>query len=373
MSCSRAQRRQLSVSYAAVALFVKPLGFIIRQLEERETLVLGTIIRRCLGTIPLLLVLSIVSFAIIKSLPGDPVDILLGTAQRDIAPAQVSEMRRELGLDKPPAQQYFAWISGVVCRGQLGRSYRDGRPVAQVIAERLPATLSLVGTSLIFAFTFGITAGLLMAAINSTKFGPPLENAMISTALVFYSAPGFWLGFLVIALITQCPGLAWFPVLGLHAPGADSILPSLRYLILPALVLSCRRTAKVALFVRSSTLEELAKDYVIIARSKGLSKPGVIVRHVAKNSLLPAVSLAGLSLPALLGGSVLIENVFGWPGMGRLAVDATFGRNYPVLLALIMIYGALVVIANMMSDVVQMAMDPRMREHDQLAGSGGGP
>ena len=332
---------------------------------------LATIIRRCLGTIPLLFVLSVVSFAIIKSLPGDPVDILLGTAQRDISPAQVSEMRRELGLDKPPAQQYASWIAGVLCRAQLGRSYRDGRPVAEVIAERLPATMSLVATSLIFAFTFGITSGLLMAAINSTKFGPLLENFMITTALVFYSAPGFWLGFLVIALITQCPGLSWLPVLGLHAPGVDSVFPTWRYLILPALVLSCRRTAKVALFVRASTLEELAKDYVIIARSKGLSKPGVIVRHVAKNSLLPAVSLAGLSLPALLGGSVLIENVFGWPGMGRLAVDATFGRNYPVLLALIMIYGALVVVANMISDLVQMAMDPRMREHEQFAAAGG--
>jgi len=335
--------------------------------------VLGTIIRRCLGTIPLLLVLSIVSFAIIKSLPGDPVDILLGTAQRDISPAQVSEMRRELGLDKPATQQYLSWISGVLLRGQLGRSYRDGRPVTEVIAERLPATLSLVGTSLIFAFTFGITCGLLMAAINGTRFGPTLENLMITSALVLYSAPGFWLGFLVIALITQCPGLSWFPVLGLHAPGAATDFPTLRYLFLPALVLACRRTAKVALFVRASTLEELAKDYVTVARSKGLSQAGVIVRHVAKNSLLPAVSLAGLSLPALLGGSVLIESVFGWPGMGRLAVDATFGRNYPVLLALILIYGTLVVFANMMSDVVQLAMDPRMREYEQPAASGGVP
>ena len=261
--------------------------------------------------------------------------------------ADLKAMRAELGLDKPMVQQYFAWLEGVVVRHELGRSYRDGQPVAELIAQRLPATLVLVGTSIIFAFTFGITGGLCLAALNETKPGRSAEVALIALALVAYSAPNFWLGFIAISIVARSPMLAAVPVLGLHAPGAPTVMPSLSYLILPTLVLSCRRMAKVALFVRTSTLDEMAKDYITVARSKGLSKARVIIHHAARNSLLPVISLVGLSLPALLGGSVLVETVFGWPGMGRLAVDATFGRNYPVMLALIMIYGTLVIASNL--------------------------
>lgn len=324
---------------------------------------LETVIRRCLTALPLLLVLSILSFTIIKCLPGDPVDILLGNAQRDIPPQQLIEMRKELGLDKPVVQQYAAWLGGVL-HGRLGRSYRDARPVSEVIAERLPATLSLVGTSLLIAFSLGTLSGLGLAGLSNSRAGAAIEHVLVSIALILYSAPSFWLGFVAIALVTSCAWLSSLPVLGLHAPGAASTLPDWRYLLLPALVLACRRTAKVALFVRASTLEELGKDYITIARAKGLSRVQVIARHAAKNSLLPAVSLAGLSLPSLLGGSVLVETVFAWPGIGRLAVDATFGRNYPVLLALILLYGALVVFSNLLADVVQAALDPRIREFE---------
>jgi peptide/nickel transport system permease protein len=333
---------------------------------------LSTIVRRCLASIPLLFVLSLVSFAIIKSLPGDPVDILVGSAQKDVSPQIMAQMRSELGLDKPPAQQYAAWLKGMALHGEFGRSYRDGRPVKEVIAERLPATLSLVGVSLVIAFGVGILGGLAMAALNDSKLGKVAENVLITMALILYSAPNFWLGFLAIALVMQIPALSFLPILGLHEPGAGGLYPSFAYLILPALVLSCRRTAKVALFVRTSTLEELTKDYVTVARSKGLSKTAAIIKHAAKNSLLPVISLAGLSLPALLGGSVLVETVFGWPGMGRLAVDATFGRNYPVLLALIMIYGTLVVVSNLIADIAQYAADPRIREFESAAAGHGG-
>jgi len=329
---------------------------------------LGLIFRRCLGSLPLLLILSILSFAIIKSLPGDPVDVLLGTAQKDVSLADLKALRQELGLDKPVAQQYVAWMSGVLVHHEFGRSYRDGRPVSELIAERLPSTLMLVGTSIIFAFTFGITSGLFMAFLNGSKIGGYIESLLVTLALFLYSAPSFWLGFMSIAVITECSWFSGVPVLGLHAPGAEVALPSLAYLILPALVLACRRTAKVALFVRTTTLEELTKDYIVVARSKGLSNTAVILRHAAKNSLMPVVSLVGLSLPALLGGSVLVETVFGWPGMGRLAVDATFGRNYPVLLALIMIYGALVIVSNLLADLLQVAIDPRARELELSGG-----
>lgn len=334
---------------------------------------LAVILRRCLGSIPVLFILSVLSFAIIRSLPGDPVDVLLGSSQRDLPPQQLKALRNELGLDKSPAQQYCAWIKGVVAKGELGRSYKDSRQVSTVIGERLPATILLVGSALAVSFTLGIGWGLFMAYIRRMELLRPIEGALVVAALVLYSAPSFWVGFLVIALVTRIPACAGLPILGLHDPGqAIGFAAMLNHLFLPSLVLASRRTAKVALFVRASTLEELSKDYVTSAFSKGLSYAAVLFRHVARNSLLPVVSLVGLSLPALLGGSVLVETVFGWPGMGKLIVDATFGRNYPILLALILIYGALVIASNLLADIAQILVDPRQRESALESAKSGG-
>ncbi|HEY9730727.1 MAG TPA: ABC transporter permease [Drouetiella sp.] len=325
---------------------------------------LAIVLKRCLGSLPLLFLLSLVSFCIIKVLPGDPVEIMLGSAEKDVPAEQVALMRKELGLDQPPVKQYSAWLSGILTRAEFGRSYRDGRPAITVIKERLPATLVLVGTALTISFTIGIIWGLFMAWLRLTK-ASKIDSFLIGLALLFYSAPSFWVGFLAIALVAGLAPLSGIPVLGLHNPGDKGTLLALfEHAILPALVLASRRTAKVALFVRASTIEEMNKGYVTTARGKGLSNAAVIVRHVMKNSFLPVASLIGLSLPALLGGSVLVESVFAWPGMGRLAVDATFGRNYPVLLALIMIYGALVVSSNLVADIVQLYLDPRARDQE---------
>ena len=289
---------------------------------------------------------------------------MLGSAEKDVPPEQVAIMRRELGLDQPPARQYVAWATGVLTRAEFGRSYRDGRPAISVIKERLPATLVLVGTALTISFTIGIVWGLFMAWLRLTS-AARLDSVLIGLALMFYSAPSFWVGFLAIALVASYEPLSGIPVLGLHNPGEPgSLLALFQHAFLPALVLASRRTAKVALFVRASTIEEMGKGYVITARGKGLSNASVIIRHVMKNSFLPVASLIGLSLPALLGGSVLVESVFAWPGMGRLAVDATFGRNYPVLLALIMIYGTMVILSNLIADIVQLYLDPRARDFE---------
>lgn len=324
---------------------------------------IGVIFRRCLGSLPLLFLLSIVSFCVIKALPGDAVEVLLGTAEKDLPAEQVKLMRQELGLDQPLPKQYVAWASGIL-RGEFGRSYRDGRPALAVIQERLPATLVLVGSALTISFTIGIMWGLGMVWLRSTP-AAKLDPILVALALTFYSAPSFWVGFMAIAFVANSQFLSGIPVLGLHAPGeTGDLLSLLDHAFLPALVLSSRRTAKVALFVRSSTMEEMGKGYVTSARGKGLSHFAVLTRHVMKNSLLPVVSLIGLSVPALLGGSVLVESVFAWPGMGRLAVDATFGRNYPVLLALIMIYGTLVIFSNLVADIIQLYIDPRAREEE---------
>jgi peptide/nickel transport system permease protein len=323
----------------------------------------GIIYKRCLAAIPLLAVLSLVAFSIIKSLPGDPVDVMLGTAQRDIPPAVVLEMKKELGLDQPLPKQYLGWLGRIVTKGDFGRSYKDGRPVMQVIGERLPATAVLVISSLIISFTVGIIWGILLIWLRTAKASAIAENCVFALAVIFYSAPNFWVGMLLIAVLASTPQFDQLSLLGLHDPGTLPSLPDiLRHVILPAIVLSTRRAAKVALFVRASTLDELSKEYVLTARSKGLSKVAVIVRHVARNSLLPVVSLVGLSLPALLGGSVLVETVFAWPGMGRLAVESTFARNYPIMLALILLYGFLVIISNLLADIIQTMLDPRLQD-----------
>ena len=195
----------------------------------------------------------------IKVLPGDPVEVMLGTAEKDVPPEQVAMMRRELGLDQPPARQYVAWASGVVARGEFGRSYRDGRPAITIIKERLPATLVLVGTALTISFTIGIIWGLFMAWLKFTRVAR-LDSFLIALALMFYSAPSFWVGFLAIALVASYEPLSGIPVLGLHNPGqTGSLLALFQHAFLPALVLASRRTAKVALFVRASTLEEMDK------------------------------------------------------------------------------------------------------------------
>lgn len=316
--------------------------------------------KRCLAAIPLLLILSIVTFSLIYSLPGDPVDILIGTAQRDIAPEELAEMRRELGLDRPPAQQYLFWLKNGVMKGELGRSYKDGRPVVTIIQERLPSTALLVGFALVIAFSLGIAWGLSMVWLKQFRGGRPLETALFSLALVAYSAPSFWVGFIALSIVAAGSGPVEMPILSVHPPG-DSAGPALAvlYVILPAFVLSLRRASKVALFVRAATLDEVNKEYVVAAFSKGLGTLKVLTKHVLRNSLTPVISLVGLSLPAMLGGAVLIESVFGWPGLGRLMIEAAYGRNYPLIMGLVLTYGSVVVISNLIADILQYAADPR--------------
>ncbi len=291
-------------------------------------------------------------------------DVLLANAQKDMAPATLEAMRQELGLDGSLPEQYLRWAGAWLTGGELGRSYKDGRPVLAVIGERVPATLILVGTSMLVAFLTGTAWGLAMVWLRFNRFGLYLESFLAALALTLYSAPAFWLGCLALSLVVQCSWLSWLPVLGLHDPGdtARDWKTAICHLILPAIILSSRRSAKVALFVRALTIEEMSREYTITALAKGLSRFQTIVRHVFRNCLLPLTTLLGLSLPALLGGSVLIETVFAWPGLGRLAIDATFGRNYPVLMALVMIYGTLVIASNLLADILVMLLDPRVRQ-----------
>lgn len=316
------------------------------------------ILKRLTSAIPVVLILSFFCFAIVRAIPGDPVDVLLGNSQKDIPAEELTLLRKEFGLDEPIAKQYFTWLSGFVGRGELGRSYKDSRPVLTVIGERVVPTIALTLTALIFAFGFGIAIGLLMSYLAAQNFLMPYRILSIAT-LIVYSTPSFYLALLALFVFTQWHHLA--PVLAFSNPGEIySPMQFLNHVWLPAMVLAARRGAKVALFVKTSVLEELSKSYVISALSKGLSYKRVIVKHVFKMSLMPIISLLGLSIPSLLGGSVLVETIFACPGLGRLTVEATFGRNYPVLVALTVIYGVLVVLANLLSDIISQLVDPRL-------------
>jgi peptide/nickel transport system permease protein len=328
---------------------------------------LELLLRRCLQAVPLLVFLSIVTFAAVLSLPGDPVDVLVGNAQKDMAPAEIQVLRQEFGLDKSPVEQYFLWLSNGVLKGNLGRSYKDGRPVVTIILERLPSTIRLVATALVLAFGTGMVWGLSMVILKQSPIGKWLEAALFVVALVLYSAPGFWIGFLALTMAGRMSVLGDVPLLAVHAAGSPPVNPTAAlsafwYVLLPATVLSLRRMAKIALFVRAATLNELAQEYVTTALGKGLSRIRVLTKHVLRNSLAPIINLAGLSLPSLLGGSVLIETVFAWPGMGRLAVESTFGRDYPMILALVLMYGALVIFSNLAADMLELINDPRRRD-----------
>ncbi|PWT97149.1 MAG: hypothetical protein C5B53_08475 [Candidatus Melainabacteria bacterium] len=319
---------------------------------------LKLIIKRCLAGIPLLLLLSLLTFTLLRALPGDPVEVFIGASEKDLSAEQKQVLRQELGLDKSLPEQYFCWLKQTM-HGNLGASYKDGRPVLTLIAERVPATALLVGTALLIAMITGAIWGVFMAFLAYSKRASYLEELSLATAYALYSTPSFWLGFLLIAWVGQS-GLPQIHLLGLHAPGKVGI--GFTTILLPALVLASRRAAKLGLILRSSMLNEVNKDYVLCARAKGLSAIKTLFKHVGKNSLAPTINLVALSIPALIGGSVLVETVFAWPGMGRLAVEATFARNYPILLALTIIYGTLVILANLAADVMQMVIDPRLQE-----------
>lgn len=328
---------------------------------------LELLLRRCLQAVPLLVFLSIITFAAVLSLPGDPVDVLVGNAQKDMEPAEIQLLRQEFGLDKSPVEQYLLWVSNGVLKGNLGKSYKDGRPVVTIVLERLPSTIRLVATALVLAFGIGLFWGLSMVLLKQSTVGKWLEAALFVVALIMYSAPGFWIGFIALTMAGRMSILGDVPLLAVHAAGtplanAAATLSAFWYVLLPATVLSLRRMAKVALFVRTATLNELGQEYVTTALGKGLSRVRVLTKHVLRNSLAPIINLAGLSLPSLLGGSVLIETVFAWPGMGRLAVESTFGRDYPMILALVLMYGALVIFSNLAADMLELINDPRRRD-----------
>lgn len=281
-------------------------------------------------------------FLLIHLVPGDPVEAMLGESAR---PADRSALREALGLDRPLGEQYLNYLGGLV-RLDLGQSFQFQRPVADLLAERIPPTLELAGAALALALALAVPLGVL-AARNR---GGVLDSGAMGLSLLGISIPNFWLGPLLILVFSLW--LGWTPV-----SGRDGLVS----LVLPAITLGTGLAAVLARMVRSSVLEVLGEDYVRTARAKGLSEGAVMWRHALRNAWLPVLTLVGLQLGGLLGGAVITETVFAWPGVGSLLVEAIQNRDYPVVQACVLLISLAYVLVNTVTDLVYALVDPRIR------------
>lgn len=309
---------------------------------------------RLLQIPPQLLILVTLTFFVIRLAPGTPGVTLAQPSEAIISEKMMEQLRAYWGLDQPLHVQYLRWLRGIVTF-DFGTSYITGRPVLDEISERFVATLVLTSSSFLIGL-LGIPLGVIAARKRYSWF----DHSATLFAFGGISIPSFWLAIMLILIFAV--QLGWLPASGIRLAGeAKSPGALLRHLILPALTLAVGSMAPLLRYVRSSVLESLAEDYVRTAHAKGLPDRTVLFRHVIKNSLLPAVTILGLSIPGLIGGSTLVETVFGWPGMGRLAVDSALHRDYPITMALVVFTGSLTIAGNLLADLCYGLLDPRIR------------
>jgi len=302
------------------------------------------IIRRLLIMIPVILGISLIIFTVVRVIPGDPAYILAGPHATQ---EQMDQIRAQLGLDKHPVTQYFIFLKHLF-QGDLGTSTRTGLPVIREIMTRFPNTLVLALASILLATVFGVTIGIIAGVKQNSKF----DYLSMLVALLGLSMPVFWLGLMLMLLFSI--QLGWFP-----AVGADS----LKHIVLPAITLGANSTAIIARMTRSSMLEVIRLDYIRTARAKGLAEKVVISRHALKNALIPVVTVIGLQTGTLLGGAVLTEIVFAWPGIGRLLVEAILSRDYPVVQGVVLLIATVFIFVNLIVDILYSYLDPRIRYH----------
>ena len=297
-----------------------------------------------------LLGVSIVVFALIHLVPGDPVRVALGTRfDQDLYDA----LRERAGLDRPLIEQYFTWLGNAIT-GDLGVSFRNGQPVTTLILERLPATITLALAALLVALVVALPAGI----ISAIRSGSSLDYTVSAASQVGISMPDFWAGVMYILLFSLT--LGWLPSSG-FAPFGDGAVEWLRHLILPALTIGLISGSIITRFVRSAVLEAMNQDYVLTARAKGLTEWQVVRRHVLPNAWIPIVTIVGLQLGFLLGGVVVVELIFAWPGLGRLALVAVKDRDFTVLQGAVLYIAFMFLAINLIVDIIYARLDPRVR------------
>lgn len=310
------------------------------------------IVRRILVSIPVLFGVSVITFGLVHLTPGDIVDVMLA-AQPDIPAGEAERLRREFGLNRPVYIQYFDWLTDML-QGDFGETYSRGPGVGSLVAGRLPETIILGLFGWVFALVIAIPGGV-YAAIRRGKLGDDVSRFV---ALAGISIPNFWLGLMLIAVFAVRFG--WFPVLD---PQTDLLSREmLWWLILPGIAVGTAQSASLMRIMRTTMAEELGKEYVTAARAKGLPERTVILKHVLRNSLISVVTVAAFITASIVSGSVVIEVVFGWPGLGALFIDAILNREINLIMAITLFIGVAIVIANLLADIVYAILDPRIRD-----------
>lgn len=332
---------------------------------------LGKLLERLLHLIPVMLGVSAIVFVMMLVTPGDPVDIMLGEQQA--TEAQREALRKDMGLDQPPVQRFVHFLKNAAV-GNFGISYFHRRPVSEVIVERLPATVELTLAALVVSLLVAIPLGVL-AAVRKNSW---IDRWATVGSLLGISMPGFWFGLLLMLLFGVT--LQWLPISGrsdmasqvatvTHLLTVDALLAgnftvfrsALSHLVMPALTLGLPMAAVLMRVTRASMLEVLRQDYVTFAHAKGLSPRRVLYTHALRNALIPTVTMAALEVGSLLGGSMIVETVFGWPGLGRVVVESIFTRNYPMIQAAILLYALTYVLVNFLADALYTLLNPKVR------------
>lgn len=325
---------------------------------------LTTFVRRALAGLAVVVGVVTLMFFLLRVAPGDPALLLVGpTASAE----QLAAQREALGLDRPLPEQYVTWL-GSFLRGDWGNSIATGRPVRAMISAAWPATVSLVGLSLILSYLAGIAVG----AVQATR-GGRLDTTLSVVTVTLFAVPGYWLGLMLVMVFTYwARALPAFGATGLDAEflsGGGRVIDRLRHLALPLTTLTLIGLGGTARYVRGAMLDVRNSPHVAIARAKGLAPLQVTMRHVLRNALVPVLTLLGLSLPALFSGAVFIEAIFAWPGVGRIMVEAVGARDYPVIMAATAVSATLVVAGNLLAEALTAWADPRLRVAEPLAGA----
>jgi peptide/nickel transport system permease protein len=308
--------------------------------------------RRLLQMIPLLLGISLIMFALIQAAPGGPEAVFFENG-RFVNPQLAESYRQRLGLDQPLPIQYIKWL-GAALTGDFGYSFSDVRPVRDMIAERLPATLELMLTAFSFAALIAIPLGIFSAVRQYSL----LDFLGTGFSFLGIAMPVFWFG-LILQLLFSVK-LGWLPTSGRETVGDATVLDQIRHLIMPGLVLSLVFIAGWSRYMRSSLLSVIRKEYILTARARGLRERSIIWVHAVKNALIPVVSVMALDLAGLFSGAVITETVFAWPGIGRLFIQSTFSRDYPLMMGILMMGSFMVVAFNLLADLVYGWLDPRI-------------
>ena len=308
------------------------------------------LIRRLALSVPILLGMSVLVFLIIRLVPGDPVLAVLGL---NATPELIASLREELGLNDPIYVQYVNWLTDLL-RGDFGLDYRSNEAIGQLLLDRLPVTIELTAMSMVLAILFAIPLGVLAAV----RRGRGADKASQGISLVGISVPDFWLGIMLILVFAL--GLGVLPSSG-FVPLTEDPVENLRHMLLPALSLAAGLAAVLIRITRAAMLDVLHEDYIRFTRAKGVSEGAVIFKHALRNAAIPIVTVVGLQAGYLLGGAIVIEQVFALPGVGRLVLDSVLQRNYPVVQASVLMVGLMFVLTNVAADLLYSVLNPKLR------------